>query len=416
MTQGTVYQRHTLSCPRDASGRLAPHRCRGSWGYVVDAGRRPDGRRRQSPRTGVPTKKEAQAAREADVARQRGGLAAAHSLTVGEYLQTWLAGKRQLRPTTRRNYQTHIRRYLQPALGPVRLAELTPEHIDRLYSDLIDGRYVGATPATVQHVHRTLRSALNTAVRRRLVAWNPALHVDLPEHRRARGSVWEPAQVGAFLDFTREHRLYALFHLIAFTGMRRGEAIGLHWEDVNLAAQLVVVQWQVTDAGDGPKLGPTKTAAGGRVVPIDGFTAEVLARHLARQQRERRAWAEAAEDLDLVFSREDGALLRPDAVTHLFASLVHEAELPRIRLHDLRHTHASLALAAGVDIKIVSNRLGHSTTAITADLYTHVTSAVARRAADAIALQIPLTGTRRDPDVSEVLARDPLRRSGTDPP
>jgi integrase len=268
----------------------------------------------------------------------------------------------------------------------------------------------------VHHVHRTLHSALNSAVKRRLIAWKPAQHVELPEHRRAQASIWQPEDVGRFLDASADHRLYALFHLIAFTGMRRGEAIGLRWTDVDLVEPLIVVRSQVTDAGDGPKLGPPKSESGTRVVPIDGYTAHVLQRQLARQQRERAAWGGGWQDLGLVFTKEDRGLLRPDAVTHVFVKLVTQAGLLRIRLHDLRHTHASLALAAGVGIKVVSNPLGHSTTTISADLYTQVTPVVARRAADAIASEIPLTRAAGARDVSEMLVPDVLRTSGTDPP
>jgi integrase len=416
MKQGTVYQRHLAACPRDDAGRLVPHRCRGPWAFAIDSGRRPDGGRRQSTQAGFATKRQAQAALRDAQARQQAGVAAVEGVTVNEFLDTWLSSKRKLRETTRRNYRTHIRRYLRPALGGLRLADLAPHHIDQLYSDLIDGRYVGATPTTVHHVHRTLRSALNSAVKRRLIAWNPAQHVELPEHQRAQAVIWQPEEVGRFLDNSADHRLYGLFHLIAFTGMRRGEAIGLHWTDVNLEAQLVVVRCQVTDAGDGPKLGPPKSESGTRVVPIDAYTGHVLQRQQAHQQRERAAWGGGWQDLGLVFTKEDGGLLRPDAITHLFTKLVTQAGLPRIRLHDLRHTHASLALAAGVDIKVVSNRLGHSTTAITADLYTQVTPAVARRAADAIASEIPLARATEARDVSGMLAPDRLRRSGTDPP
>lgn len=416
MKQGTVYQRHLAGCPRDADGGLRPHRCRGLWGFALDVGRRPDGQRKQVTRSGFASKRDAQAALQEAVERQRGGVRAVDTLTVGDFLDSWLASKRRLRATTVRNYTGHIVRYLKPALGHLRLADLGPQHIDQLYADLLDGRYIGATPSTVHHVHRTLRSALNTAVKRRLISWNAASHVDLPEHHKARGGVWEPAQVGRFLDSSVEHRLYALYHLIAFTGMRRGEAMGLHWADVNLAAQLLVIHWQVTDAGKGPRLGAPKTDSGARVVPIDGFTVEVLRRHRERQEGERQLWGEAWEENGLVFTKEGGGMLRPDAVTVLFRKLVARAEVPRIRLHDLRHTHASLALAAGIDIKVVSDRLGHSTTTITADLYTHVSSAVARRAADAIALEIPLARAPETQDVSETLATDPLRRTGKDPP
>lgn len=380
-----MYQRHLASCPRDASGALRSHRCRGSWGFVLDAGRRPDGKRRQLTRSGFETKRQAQAALQEEIGRHQAGLADVHGVTVASYLSTWLQGKRRLRDTTRRGYEAHIRRYLKPSLGDHRLADLRPHHIDLLYGDLLDGKYAGATTTTVHHVHRTLRSALNTAVKHRLIPWNPALHVELPERRRTQSGVWTPDELRPFLDHAAGHRLYALFHLIAFTGMRRGEALGLHWRDVDLQSRHLLVAWQVVDAGQGPRIGVPKTHSGNRVVPIDGHTAQVLREHRGRQDGERAQWGEAWQDTGLVCTRADGGMLRPDAVTRLFSDLVLSANLHRIRLHDLRHTHATLALAAGVDLKVASSRLGHSTTAITADLYTHVIPAMARQAADAIA-------------------------------
>ncbi len=134
----------------------------------------------------------------------------------------------------------------------------------------------------------------------------------------------------------------------------------------------------------------------------------MLHRHAEQQDRERVSWGAAWQDLGLVFTRADGSLLRPDAVTHRFAQLVDRAPVPKIRLHDLRHTHASLALSAGVDLKVVSDRLGHSTTAITADLYTHVVPSVARQAAESIAGVIPLARSGRRHDVTPVLPRRDL--------
>lgn len=150
--QGTVAQRHVRSCPRDAQGRLRSHRCRGPWYFIVDAGRKPDGSRRQLHRGGFASRKEAQAALDEEVARQRAGITPVRDLTVEDYLDSWLEGKRKIRDTTRRNYKTHIRRYLTPALGKHRLVELRPHHIDHLYNDLLSGRYVGTSTATVQHV------------------------------------------------------------------------------------------------------------------------------------------------------------------------------------------------------------------------------------------------------------------------
>ncbi len=395
---------------------MLEHRCRGTWKFTVDFGRRADGGRRQITRSGFTTKRDAQRALDEEIDRQRAGVSHEPTLTVGRFFEQWLAGKRNLRETTRRSYAMHVRLYLAPALGHYRLQDLRADHIDALYADLLDGRYTRASASTVHHVHRTLRSALNTAVKRRLIPWNPAVQVELPEHRAARSSVWEPQHIATFLDTTAEHRLSALFHLIAFTGMRRGEAIGLHWRDVDLQRAHVVVAWQITEGDDGPRLGAPKTAAGSRVVPIDPLTVDVLRHHRAAQDAERAAWGQAWVEHGLVFTRENGDLLRPDVVTHTFRTLVEAAGVPPIRLHDLRHTHASLALAAGVDIKVVSDRLGHSTTHITANLYTHVVPAVARSAADAIAAAVAYTRDARSADVVRTWSREAAFTGKRDPP
>ena len=131
MKRGTVYQRHLSACPRDDDGHLLPHRCRGPCAYAVDSGRRPDGQRRQSTRAGFSSKREAQRALEDALSRQQAGVAAVQGITVSDYLDRWLTNKRKLRETTRRNYSTHIRLYLRPALGHLRLADLAPHHIDQ---------------------------------------------------------------------------------------------------------------------------------------------------------------------------------------------------------------------------------------------------------------------------------------------
>lgn len=413
MRRGAIQQRHLRSCPRDSDGRLKPHRCRGSWGYVIESGRRPDGSRRQLSKAGFASKREAQAALDELLARETAGLADTRKLTVAEYFADWLASKRSLRDTTRSDYTGTIKRYLGPGLGSIKLAELRPHHIDQMYNDILDGRLGKGTPATVLHIHRTLRSALNSAVKRRVIPWNPALHVELPQRRRPPTQVWTPADARRFLVASAGDRLAGLFHLMLFTGLRRGEALGLHWAHIDVENLVLVVQWQVTDAGDGPKLVAPKTRAGARNVPIDRGTAAVLQHRRAHQARERLAWGSGWEDHGLVFTHENGGLIRPDHASATFARLVRQAGVPRIRLHDLRHTHASLALAAGIQMKVVSDRLGHSTTAITADLYTHVIPAIARDAAERFAAAM-VTPTSAVP--SAFLAQKGPSRTGTDPP
>lgn len=366
---------------------MRPHRCRGGWAYYLLIGRAPDGRRRQITRSGFPTKRAAQEALREVLARQDAEIAEVHRLTVGVYLDQWLKSKRKIRPTTRRGYESHVRLYLGPHLGRLLLAELRPHHLDAMYADLLADSGRGAS--TVQRIHATLRSALNAAVKRRLIPWNPALHVELPAADKPDTAVWTAAQFGCFLDHVAPHRLYALFQLIGLAGLRRGEALGLRWTDVDLAAGRLRVTQQLIDSGAGLGFGPPKTRSGVRSVPLDLGTVEVIRQHREQQASERLAWGEAWVNRGLIFTRENGEMLRPDYLSHLFLRLAAEVGLPRIRLHDLRHTSASLALAAGVPMKVVSQRLGHSSTAITADLYTHVVPAVAQDAADRIAALIP---------------------------
>lgn len=396
MRRGSVYQRHTRKCPRGADGKVLDHKCRGPWSFYVEAGRRPDGRRRQITRSGYPTKRAADAGLQEALAREDAGVAEVHELTIGTYVEQWLMGKRSLRPKTISGYQADIRRFVKPGIGSMRLADIRPHHIDLLYSDLLADTTKPATPSTIRHLHTTLRSALSTAVKRRLIPWNPASHVELPEERQRPTTVWIPSQLSAFLTGTRQHRLHALFRVIAAAGLRRGEALGLHWADVDLDGGAITVRWQLVDAGGAPRLGPPKTKSGARVVPLDAGTIESLQRHRTGQLAEQVAWGEGWTDCGLAFTKEDGTPLRPEYASHLFARLVGEVGVPRIRLHDLRHTNASLALAAGVPLKVVSQRLGHSSTGITSNLYTHVIPAVAREAADRIGALITDTDELAD--------------------
>ena len=386
MKDGTLYQRHLRSCPRDGDGKPVAHKCRGSWSYVVDAGREAGGRRVQLTKGGFATRAEARQALRQVADQMRVGVGHTAGLMVAEYLELWLAGKRRLRPSTAKSYGEHIRLYLAPEIGGVRLNALSAQHIDDMYTRIAaQPRRRPMSPATVRRVHSTLRTALNAALRRRLIPYNPAGQVELPAEHRSPVVVWSPEQLREFLSSIRDDRLYALFHVVALTGMRRGEVCGLRWEDVDFDSRVVRVRQQVVQLAGRCHIGPPKTKSGTRTIALDRGTAEVLRAHRCRQNLERDRWGDAWVDSGLVFTREDGTLLLPNHVTYHFRALVQRAGLPIIRFHGLRHTAASVALAAGVAMKTVSDRLGHSSTAITADLYTHVSPAVAQDAADRIA-------------------------------
>lgn len=263
--------------------------------------------------------------------------------------------------------------------------------------------------ATIHRVHATLMSALNSAVKRKLIPANPAAHVEVPSGRRPKAVVWTPSRVelwkssgvratvavwtaedaGAFLDSISDHRLYPLFHLIAYRGLRRGEAVGIRWVDVDLDARSLAITQQVIQLGWKTEVGEPRTDSGVRTVALDKATVAVLRRWKQAQDAEAAILGAAWPTTGLVFTREDGSPLHPAHVTTAFQDLYAAAGLPPIRLHDLRHTAASLALQAGVPLKVVSELLGHSSLAITADTYTSVLPVVAHAAAEAVADTIP---------------------------
>src|SRR3954447_7031094 len=434
--KGHTYKRCPCGVLRDRDGRrINCQKKHGSWYYVHELPPTPQGKRRQTFRGGFATEREArQALNQALAAVSRVGYAEPTRLTVAEYLDVWLSGKARLRSNTRRSYRGHLDLYLKPGLGHLKLVDLRDVHIERLYAalpllgrtDLTDapeevGRLLSVRsgqapvrsmgPTSIRRVHATLMSALNTAVKRKLLETNPAAHVELPSGRRPRAvvwtperiaawrrtgvrppvAVWTPEQAGTFLDAAARERLYPLFHLIAYRGLRRGEAVGLRWEDVHFGGRSLTVTQQVVQLGWELEVGEPKTDTGTRTVSLDDDTLSVLQQWKENQEGEAHAWGAAWTDGGLVFAREDGSGMHPAAVTDLFQAVSAEVGLPPIRLHDLRHTAASLALQAGVPMKVVSEQLGHSSLAITADTYTSVLPAVAQAAAEAVAGIVPRT-------------------------
>lgn len=201
--------------------------------------------------------------------------------------------------------------------------------------------------------------------------------------------VWTPEQTAVFLDFVAGDRLYMLWRLIAFRGTRRGEACGVRWEDHSAKGRSLAIATQLVQDGWEVHEGAPKTDSGLRLIALDDDTNEGLRSHRAHQQREREAWGEGWQETGRIFTQEDGSLLHPGKVSDLFERLVQAAGLPPIRLHDLRHVAATLMLSAGVDIKVVSETLGHSDTRITRDIYQSVLDDLARDAAEKVVQLVP---------------------------
>ena len=400
--KGSVLKRCTCPPQHTATGsRVACKKDHGSWYFIADV-TGPEGRRKQLKRGGFRTRALAEQALAAALSgAQEGRYVDGGQVKLGPYLDQWLTAKVEagLRPTTAVSYRLHIEQYIRPQLGSVRLKDLRPTHVEALLRSVtVDESGRRRSAATVRRIHATLRSALASAVRRRLVPYNAAADVELPRTKRPKVRPWEPAELGRFLDSLEGHDLAAVFELIAASGLRRGEALGLRWSDVDLDRSRLVVRQQLLQVtspsaraecpycGDRhaqAAFGAPKTSSGeARSVDLDSGTVQVLLRHRVRQEGDRQQWGDAYVDHGLVFARPDGAPIPPEYVTKLFVELSEAAGLRRIRLHDLRHGAASLRLAAGVDIAVVSKQLGHSTIGLTADTYSHLLEGVGRRAAE----------------------------------
>jgi integrase len=366
-----------------------------TWSVVYDEPPGPDGRRKQRWKGGFASRRDAQRWLTDALARlDRGEYVRPGRKTLGAWLEDdWLPMvRRTRRPNTAVTYTTYANAYVIPALGRVPLQELTAARLDRFYTDLLErGSHRGKPlqPSTVRRIASVVHAALDAAVRKGEVARNVADATEhLPSGRRER-PVWFAEELRAFLDVAATDRLAGLWTVLCTTGMRRSEACGLPWTGIDLDAGRLEVSQVLVRVGDTPTLiGGTKTASSRRSFELDPATVAALRAHRARQLTERLAWGEAWTDTGLVFTREDGTMLNPERLSDAFLKLVERAGLPRITLHGLRHSYASVSLAAGVPIEVLSRRLGHAQVSTTYDLYVHTSRRQDREAANLAAQAI----------------------------
>jgi integrase len=366
----------------------------GRWYIQIDLPPDPaTGKRRRAALGGYPTKREAKAAEAEALRRLRDqSFVEPSKLLVREYLTTWLDGMaNQVRPTTLDGYRHQVRAHLLPHLGDIRLQQLTTARLNQLYAELAarggrDGQPLA--PKTVRLAHTVMRRALRDAMADGLVARNVAAQARPPRARPVEMHTWTAAQVGTFLASVREHRLYAAWLLLATLGLRRGELLGLCWKDVDLAAGRMAVRHTLVMVSGKPALAEPKTAKGRRSITLAPDVAEALRRHHARQAAERLSWGAGYTDSGLVVTTEDGRPMHPETFSTMFGRLAARAGLPAIRLHDLRHSTASILLARGVHPKVVSELLGHATIALTLDTYSHVIPSLHEEAAGVMAAAV----------------------------
>jgi integrase len=327
----------------------------------------------------------------------RGAYVEPSKLTVQAFLEGWLVAMRgKIEDNSLENYEDYARAQVYPRIGHLLLQPLTAGQLRSFYVALADhGRRDGKgglKPKTVKNIHAFIHRALEDAVDQGLVTRNVAsLKSARPDAvPKAERPVWEPQELRRFLAAMAADRLAALWHLDCTTGLRRSELLGAPWPALDLeTGELAIIQRLILVNHRPVIKRGTKTPKSARRIALDPATVAMLKTHRKAQAAERLAWGPAWQDHGLVFCREDGTPLYPNWVTNRFKKLVKdlaaELGLPPLTLHGLRHSYATAGLAAGVPVKVMSERLGHANTAITSDLYQHVLPAMDAAAAVQVA-------------------------------
>jgi integrase len=355
------------------------------WCAVVFLGIGDDGKRKYKWFSGYNTKKEAQVALTKILQDMNTGIYVNPSQeTLGSYLQSWLEGKRsQVRAGTFRSYEWLVNKHIVPHIGKVVLSKLQPRHLQKLYTELQEGDDA-ISNRSILHAHRILHQALDQAMKWGMVQRNVAKLVDPPKPRRMEMQVWDEDQLEAFLEFSRRSRYHIAFALLASTGMRVGEALALTWDNVDFDAKKIRVTRALSYTGKGYKFEEPKTDSGRRSIDLPPSMVAALKKHKATQAEERLRAGTAWQENGLVICTSIGTPVLQHNLRMLFARMVKNAGLPPIRLHDLRHTHATILLKKGVHPKIVQERLGHSDITVTLNTYSHVIPGLQEAAALAI--------------------------------
>ncbi len=361
-------------------------RSKGSWEIAIDVGKDPRTDRRQQHFETVKGTKAAAERRLAEllVEVDKGSyVKLPHTLTLGRYLSEWLQSHVELhcRPRTAEGYQFIVSRYLNPALGGVRLSQLRPQHISNYCSAAV---HRGLSNRTALHHYRLLHKALKDGVKLGLIGVNPCDGVEAPKPVDKEMKILLPDDVSKFLCAAQKAPwpYYYLFYTLLFAGLRRSEALALTWGSIDLELCMLSVTRTLHKLSGGKYvIQPPKTRRSRRQIDMPPSLALLLRDYRSEVKTQRLLLGKPLTANDLVFAHTDGTPLDPSSVTHVFVKVVREAGL-KLRLHDLRHSYASIMLAAGVNVKVISESLGHANIGITLDIYCHLLPGLGKSAAE----------------------------------
>ena len=310
-------------------------------------------------------------------------VAKAESYTVGQWMDVWYEyyAKIKVRPSSHKTYEGYIKNHIKPSIGNIPLTKLTTLDLQRLYQKLLtEGRVdrlesqnqpKGLSTKTVRNINQVISSAMQLAIQQHLISHDPTDGCALPKTEHREMQTLSADQLAAFLLEAKHSGVFEMYYIELATGLRRGELLGLKWEDIDFTAQTLRVRRQVGRINGEVREAPLKTKNAYRTISLGTDTVDIL-----KQQREKQPSSA------YVFPGPTGGPIAPDSVLHMLHRVLDRAGLPEIRFHDLRHTFATLALQNGVDVKTVSGMLGHFSTGFTLDTYAHVTTAAQKKAAE----------------------------------
>ncbi|GAE36498.1 site-specific integrase [Halalkalibacter akibai] len=353
-------------------GSITKNKKTGKWDIAIDIGNDPStGKRKQKRKRGFSTKKEAEIA----LTRLNGDLIEGTYIDpskkkLNEFMEEWFETRRmQVSRRTLINQLSLFNHHIKPHIGFSRLNEINPSVIQKLITTLV--KNANLQPSSISKIIAILKVALEKAVKLQLIKVNPVTNVDLPRENKTEMIVWDKSQVDTFLSNSKKFRHYTACLIAVYTGMRKGEILGLRWKDLDLEKKVIYIRQTLESDGKAFKAGAKNTSSV-RTIHISNQLISQLKVHRKKLTEERLKNGTPYNDLDLVICTKYGNPIDPPTLSRRFKEQAKVIGLPVIRFHDLRHTHATLLIEQNVNVKIISERLGHSSIQMTLDRYSHV--------------------------------------------
>lgn len=308
-------------------------------------------------------------------------------IKLGDFLKRWLDHKsKNVSSGTMANYRPFVMNHLIPNLGNIKMHQLKPGQIQELYDEYVEEETL--SNQSIVHMHRILNNAYKKAIEWEIVTKNPCVAVKPPKPEKHRLQVWDETEVQFFLDMAKEDRFYIAYLLALSTGMRKGEILGLRWQDIDFTNQILSVNQAVTRKKEADTRLALKTEKSYRNISLFDYVVTELKKYRHEQMKFKMENRKTYKDQDLVLASSTGSFILPRNLDRNWLDLIEKSALKPIRFHDMRHTHATILLKQGVHPKVVQERLGHSSITVTLDTYSHVLPNIQKAAAEKFGEQI----------------------------